>query len=207
MPRQPRPARLEGRHLRASQRRLCCGNCMLRLHAPARARARDALRARARRSLARATRTERDATCRSVDLDGISGLVAEYIVAIDVTWVRSPADAFFLALHGLVFSRCTKSRPARGLRLFPRFPSDDRSRIGKPSLALHGHRPGAVAGTESGTSRTRSENHAITLKMQLPRKRASAQPRFRRAPLVAFLASGACGRGAAAPCLAGAPSN
>ena len=29
----------------------------------------------------------------------ISGLVVEYIVAIDVTWVRFPADAF-QALHG-----------------------------------------------------------------------------------------------------------
>ena len=31
----------------------------------------------------------------------ISGLVVEYIVAIDVTWVRFPADAFF---HELLLS-------------------------------------------------------------------------------------------------------
>ena len=31
----------------------------------------------------------------------ISGLVVEYIVAIDVTWVRFPADAYFDAAHPL----------------------------------------------------------------------------------------------------------
>ena len=35
----------------------------------------------------------------------ISGLVVEYIVAIDVTRVRFPADALFTAPMGFIFSR------------------------------------------------------------------------------------------------------
>ena len=35
----------------------------------------------------------------------ISGLVVEYIVAIDVTRVRFPADALFAAPIGFIFTR------------------------------------------------------------------------------------------------------
>ena len=38
-------------------------------------------------------------TCGKCDISGISGLVAEYIVAIDVTRVRFPADASNLCLY------------------------------------------------------------------------------------------------------------
>ena len=43
---------------------------------------------------------------------GISGLVVEYIVAIDVTRVRFPADAFFVSAPGIQIARHSRNRGA-----------------------------------------------------------------------------------------------
>ena len=45
--------------------------------------------------------SKRDSEQRRANLKGISGLVVEYIVAIDVTRVRFPADAFFVSAPGI----------------------------------------------------------------------------------------------------------
>ena len=68
-------------------------------------------------------------------LNGISGLVVQCIVAIDVTRVRFLADALFLALRGPFLSRGAMSKQARELRLSPPVPPDERLHIGRQSLA------------------------------------------------------------------------
>ena len=63
---------------------------------------------------------------RPLDNMGISGLVVEYIVAIDVTRVRFPADALS------IFVRF----PADALSIFVRFPADALPIFYPPSLPL-----------------------------------------------------------------------
>ena len=127
------------------------------------------------------TRTATNRLWRPAVFTSISGLVVEYIVAINVTRVRFPADALLFALH---CSGVDKKRRRRGCRSWwPRevalwwrplevalcWKGGRRSRRqgGSPPLLAsksahyecNGNVNGAAPGIEPGTSRARSEHH------------------------------------------------